>query len=153
MEIVVTVEGVDALMAKLENPELIGEPLRKFFNVVTFDLQRNVQELTPVDTGRLRASITQRVDASPVPLWGEVYTNVEYAEFVEMGSRPHWTSWTNLNEWAYRHNRNVYAVQAAIARRGTRAWHMFTNSAAYIQSELPMYVDQMARDVEKEFAK
>jgi hypothetical protein len=93
------------------------------------------------------------IDPNPQPLWVQVATNVEYAEYVEMGTRPHWTSWTNLNEWAFRHNMNVYAVTATIARRGTRAYHMFTNSTIYIKSVLPEFVAKLAADIESEFGK
>ena len=151
MEIVISIQGLESLNAKLTDPDLIGIPARKMFTDLTHTLQNNVQELTPVDTGNLRRSITTSVDPSPIPLWGMVGTNVEYAEPVETGSRPHWTSWTNLNEWAYRHNANVWAVTAAIARRGTRAHNMFSNSAIYIQSVLPDYVARMAADIEEFF--
>jgi hypothetical protein len=153
MEIVVNIEGIEELTRKLENPELLAGPTRKFLNEVGLTLQSNIQQLTPVDTGRLRASITTALDPIPQPLWVQVYTNVEYGEPVEMGSRPHWTSWTNLNEWAYRHNMNVWALTAAIARRGTRAHHMFTNSAIFIKSVLPEFVTKLATDIESEFGK
>jgi hypothetical protein len=42
-----------------------------------------------VDTGRLRASITHRIVASPDGIYGEVGTVVEYARYVEYGTRPH----------------------------------------------------------------
>ena len=153
MDITIQVKGFDELAAKLDNPELLGVPFRNFLDKTTLALQRNVRQLTPVDTGRLRGSIMASVDYATIPLWGEVGTGVEYAQVVEEGGRPHWTSWTNLNEWAYRHNTNVWAVTAGIAKHGTRAHHMFELSAAYIKSKLPDYVADLAKDIEGEFGK
>lgn len=42
-----------------------------------------------VDTGRLRASITHRIVVSPGGSYAEVGSAVEYAAFVEYGTRPH----------------------------------------------------------------
>lgn len=48
------------------------------------ETQGEAQRIVPVDTGRLRASITTRDSG---PLTWEVYTNVEYAPYVEYGTR------------------------------------------------------------------
>lgn len=47
------------------------------------ETQGEAQRLAPVDTGRLRASITTRDSG---PLTWEVYTNVDYAGYVESGT-------------------------------------------------------------------
>lgn len=56
--------------------------------------ERNAKQRCPVDTGRLRASITHRLDYSGGGFAGEgigfvgiVGTNVEYAPYVEFGAR------------------------------------------------------------------
>lgn len=48
------------------------------------ETQAGAQRIVPVDTGRLRASITTR-DSGPLNF--EVYTNVDYAGYVEWGTR------------------------------------------------------------------
>jgi len=45
-------------------------------------VERDAKKLCPVDTGRLRASITHEIDG----LTGYVGSNVEYARAVELGS-------------------------------------------------------------------
>jgi hypothetical protein len=45
--------------------------------------------LTPVDTGNLRASLTQVVTITGSEVVGRVGTNVNYAIFVHEGTRPH----------------------------------------------------------------
>ena len=60
----------------------IKEPLSKSISKITRWLDGMVEQSTPVDTGRLRASITSQVSGET----GKVGTNVEYASFVEYGT-------------------------------------------------------------------
>ena len=48
-------------------------------------VERDANTNCPVDTGRLRASITNRLDVEGSELVGVVGTNVFYAPFVELG--------------------------------------------------------------------
>lgn len=43
----------------------------------------------PVDTGRLRSSITWRLGRGPRGFFADIGTNVAYALYVERGTRPH----------------------------------------------------------------
>lgn len=45
-------------------------------------VERDAKQLCPVDTGRLRSSITNEIEGEV----GRVGTNVEYAKFVELGT-------------------------------------------------------------------
>lgn len=61
--------------------------------VVTADIVRRslliqtaAVRLCPVDTGRLRASITHEIEPTGLHITGRVGTNVEYAPFVELGT-------------------------------------------------------------------
>src|SRR5262245_50297061 len=93
-----------------------------------------VRQRTPVGvTGILRASITARVTTGTslsAAIRGEVFSSSQapYAPYVEYGTGPHWAPIGPLLLWARRvlgNERAAYAVQRAIARRGTRARHMF----------------------------
>lgn len=53
----------------------------------TTKVDRRAKELCPVDTGRLRSSITNRVVRDSQGIAGIVGTNVSYALFVEFGTR------------------------------------------------------------------
>ena len=61
--------------------------LRKFLmseiERITFKIQRFAKQVTPVDTGRLRASISTRLG----DLEATTSTNVEYALFVHEGTK------------------------------------------------------------------
>ena len=82
LEMGIALRGVEALLKKLSK-KTITTPLAESINKITLWLDRLVKASTPVDTGRLRASITSEVQ----PLYGKVGTIVEYAPFVEHGTR------------------------------------------------------------------
>lgn len=63
-------------------------------NQVAKDLQRRAlkvdaaaKQLCPVDTGRLRASITNHLGQDSTGLYALIGSNVHYAIFVELGTR------------------------------------------------------------------
>ena len=84
IEIRLTIDDA-AFQKAINDPELIIGPVKTFMKQATSLVQRRAMEIVPVDTGRLRSSITQVV----APLQGRVYTNVEYAPHVELGTKPH----------------------------------------------------------------
>lgn len=54
---------------------------------VGIQVQNYARELCPVDTGRLRASITMDSGRDSRGAWVTIGTNVEYAPYVEFGTR------------------------------------------------------------------
>ncbi len=120
--------GLEELLEKAD-PKLLAEPLRKLFTDASLRLERRAAQLTPKDTGILASKITHRIDTSPVPMWGQAYTNVKYAPYVEFDTRPHWPPKAALEGWARRHHIPVFVVQRAIARHGTKGHHMFERAA------------------------
>lgn len=75
---------------------------------------------TPVDTGRLRDSIVSKVDG----LMGSVGSSVEYAEFVEYRTRPHFPPPQALEGWAGRvlgDKGLAFIVARGISLHGTKA--------------------------------
>ena len=96
---------------------------------------------TPVFTGILRAAIGTRVTLGTEAgtlAQGEVFTGAQapYAEYIEEGTRPHWPPRAPLELWAQRKlgdARLWFVVARAIARRGTRAYHMFRDALAQVQ--------------------
>lgn len=93
------------------------EPMRQATLVVAGSAKRNA----PVDTGVLRASITPSVESRSNETVGVVGSNIKYAPFMELGTRPHWPPLTALATWARRHGTTAYVVARAIARRGLKA--------------------------------
>lgn len=69
-----------ATLKQLE-PMLLRELARRALGV-----QTRASDLCPVDTGRLRASITTQVTVDQVGPVARIGSNVEYAIYVEMGT-------------------------------------------------------------------
>ena len=123
MKIDVDVEGLDAALAKV-GPELYAKPLRDFFKKCGIYVSDRAKELAPVDTGRLRASLTYEVDEGEPPQQVAIGTNVEYAPYMEFGTGMvsdgpdgargrHWPPAAALDVWAARHG---FSSGAHVAR-------------------------------------
>lgn len=94
----VEITGLKETQAKMEKivRDLHGTPLRDAMRRATLVVQRAAKLNSPVDTGRLRASITPQVTQFGLQLQGIVGTNVVYAREVEepgpvrgVGRRPY----------------------------------------------------------------
>ena len=82
----VKVEGADGVVRKLGVMGVRTVVLvRPVVNKAALDVQREARVRCPVDTGRLRASIRPRFYSQG--LAADVFTDVEYAPFVEFGTR------------------------------------------------------------------
>ena len=89
----------------------------------TLYVTRDAKKNAPVDTGRLRASITPEVSTAGETVQGVVGSNVMYAPYVELGTRPHWPPRAALEVWARRHHMSVFLVQRSIGLLGTAGRH------------------------------
>lgn len=69
-------------------------------------------------TGAARRSVTIRF---PNLITARVEPTAAHAEWLEKGTRPHWTSVKNLEKWANQKGINPYALQRGIAKHGTKA--------------------------------
>lgn len=104
--------------------ETHGEPMENAMRKATLIVERDAKRYAPVDTGRLRSSITPQVVTQSKTVKGIVGSNVVYAPFVEDGTRPHWPPVSALAVWARRHHMSAYVVARSIAARGTKGVHM-----------------------------
>lgn len=117
------VKGLLETQRKLEQAaaDLHGEPLRQGMREATLRVQRAAQEEVPVDTARLKNSITSRVIGESKSVSGVVGTKVKYAARVEFGDGPHEPEMGPLGQWARRNGADVNAVANKIRASGTRA--------------------------------
>lgn len=76
------IKGVEKLIKKLQS-ETVKKPLAEGIKKITLFLDREVKMATPVLNSRLRPSITSLV----TPEFGTVGTIVDYATFVEYGTK------------------------------------------------------------------
>lgn len=84
MRIILTENRAEELKAELSRAK------KAALTAVGLQAGKNVRQITPVDTGRLRSSISHRLQGDSAVAIG---TNVEYATYVEMGTskmkKPH----------------------------------------------------------------
>ena len=81
----IKIEGTEELKKKFQRDYLLREPMQHLFSKAALTIERQAKIYSPVDTGRMSASITHDISGSIVPLWSRVSVPVEYASFVEYG--------------------------------------------------------------------
>lgn len=78
----ITIKGTKELQNLLKN---VGTaPIERTIKKVTVEVQGQAKALAPADTGTLRNSIKMNYDSNKKE--GRVYTNNEYATYVEFGT-------------------------------------------------------------------
>lgn len=98
-----------------------GAPMVNAIRDATLLVTGDARRIAPVDTGRLRASIMPEVRTMSNEVIGVVGSNVHYAPYMELGTRPHWPPSGALAVWARRHGVSEFVIRRAIAVRGTKA--------------------------------
>lgn len=79
-------QSFEAVMAKFKAaPEIILPFMREASQASAFMVEREAKPVTPVDTGRLRASIATSLGVADKGLSSVVQTNVDYAAIVHEG--------------------------------------------------------------------
>jgi len=125
-----------ALIRRLKDDRFAREPLRQAMVKVGMIGETDSKRRAPVDFGRLRASITHKVDDQPLMLSVDIGViggarEMDYAQYMEYGTglmhdHPNWprrrhvVSGGQLGDWGpvRRALVNPYAVAKAISRRG-----------------------------------
>lgn len=139
-------------------PEKINADLHRTLEFAAIDFESAVIDFTPVGVTRhLGQSIAHDVKGSGVSMVGRVYSQlgdqVRVAS-VEHGSRPHWAPIGPLKAWAAKKlgdERAAYALQRAIAVRGTRAHGMFHRgfiaAAPRVNARIQSFVAGLGRHI------
>lgn len=129
---------------------LIGVPLKQALQRSAITVQGDAKRGTPVDTGRLRASITSVVDASPIPRFATIGTNIEYAPWVHDGRRPgRMPPPAALATWARRHGgQNPYVLARSIGRRGIKGKPFLRDAFALNIGRIRGYFERAGREIE-----
>jgi phage gpG-like protein len=105
-------------------PHWLGEEITKGMRQSALAVQRESAILAPVDTGRLRGSITTEIDKAVIPQWAKVGPAVKYGKYVEFGRKPgRMPPPSALIPWMKRHGipaSAAFLVARAIAKRGIK---------------------------------
>ena len=80
----VSIKGVERVVQKFNN--IANMNLRSAVNEATKLVHGQAKELAPVDSGDLAGSIHMQVKDTGKEMQGRVYTNLEYAAYVEFGT-------------------------------------------------------------------
>lgn len=126
-----TVVGDNETRQHLENiaRKLHGDEMVNTMFKATNMVMRDAKKFAPVDTGRLRGSITPSVRSVGLlgrRVQGVVGSNVEYAPFMEEGTRHRrMPPISALEGWARRHGTSAYVVAQAILRNGGLEGHFY----------------------------
>lgn len=148
-EIIIRVEGVQETVARLGYDSLIAQSLRDFLLRSAFTVEAHAKENAPVDTGRLRASISSEIEE----FVATISPKVHYGVFVELGTRPHWPPPSALQPWAQRHgfppgSAGAFLVARAISQHGTKPQPYMQPAAQQSQPEIEAFAQQMANEIE-----
>ncbi len=82
-----SIEGLDELLANLSGlGENAKESCRKGLERGAKKIQKNAKYLAPVKTGQLRNSIKTKSQITQEGAEAQVFTNAEYAPYVEFGT-------------------------------------------------------------------
>ncbi len=146
-DITITIHGLDDLREQLRSSKA-DKPVARFLNRGAIYMQREARMAAPVDTGRLRNSIGTE---APNTRTRSIGPNVEYAEYVEFGTRPHMPPVGALAGWAKRHGLNEEAVARGIAARGTKAQPYMQPAADATEVYIVTIVPILAAEIESAF--
>lgn len=127
-------------------PALIAGYIQNMSAELAFFLEAESKERAPTDVGTLKGSIQTSLGIGPGELGAIVKTGTNYAAAVHEGSKPHWTSVRNLEDWARRKGISPYVVQRAIARRGTKAQPFMRDAVAENESGLQRIAESNMAD-------
>lgn len=99
LEIKITSDA-EKILKKFNNTATVEKDVSKLVKDTLYNIERDAKKQCPVDTGRLRGSITTNIIST---YSGEVGTNVEYADYVNSGTRyqeaqPYFDSAVKKNE-------------------------------------------------------
>ena len=83
MEIKISLD-VEKILREFNKTETVEKDVSKLIKNTLHNIERDAKKSCPVDTGRLRGSITTNIIST---YSGEVGTNVEYDGWVEYGTR------------------------------------------------------------------
>ena len=125
-DIAVRITGLVEARQKMDQiaRDLHGREMQSGMREATMLVTNTARREAPVDTGRLRASITPEVRVEGKDMVGIVGSNVMYAPYMELGTgiyagrSPYFPPPSALEVWAKRHGTTGYIVALAIFRAG-----------------------------------
>lgn len=119
--VTIEIQGLTRMIQTLTGPILIGDALKRAFELSGIAVSNEAKSRAPVFRGRLRQSIKWRTSGEPITNRVEIGPNVDYAIHVHNGRRPgSWPPLAPIALWVRRKQLSVspYLVQRKIALKG-----------------------------------
>lgn len=139
-------QGAESIAATLRDPSFLQDGIAQFGNRAAIQISNEAKVRAPVDTGKLRASITP-VFTPQSSVVASVVVASSYAVFVHDGraaGKP--PPRAALEGWAKRHGiQNVAALARAIGRRGIRARPFLADALRGSTGQMKGFLDHAAR--------
>lgn len=136
----------EELARQLGNTPLFVAAERRFLERVTKTAQRNSQREAPVRKGTLRRSLTSRVEVSGTQMQGVIGTNLNYAQAVHDGARPHIIRAKNGGMLRFTIGSAVIFRQQ-VKHPGQKANPFLTRGLAATRDSIARYEQQFADEV------
>jgi len=144
----ISVEGLKEVQRFLEScvQRLQGPPIFAVMREATLLVQRSAKtgKAMPVDTGRLRASITPEITQMGGMTVGIVGSAVSYAPHQELGFRPHFVPAKYIGTWATRHGFKFTGLRVSGKARKFLL-KAFTSNIKKIESLYEAFVGRLVR--------
>ena len=125
------VVGADEMQAGVTRiaDDLHGVPMVDAMRDASMTVLRDAKKLAPENIGHLRDSITPEIRARTNFIEGVVGSNLDYAPYMELGTRAHWPPEGPIRWWVMRKfqlrgralESVTFLVRRKIARRGLAA--------------------------------
>lgn len=171
------IQGLEELLADLDNPTWVAEPARRFLSKWGQAVQR--ESVTNIgtgiggwkDTGEVRRSITHEVDNDPFPLWARAGSPLDKARWGEYGTgllsedpesakSRHWPPADALDAWAAKKKIEVQTpdggsriltgkdIARIIGMRGGLEPRRFMRDAVKtVDPRIEIWIDELAADI------
>lgn len=122
LSVSIEIIGIDETIRNFRNID--SQMIRKVRRQVvksSLIIETRAKREVAVDTGRLRSSI--QIGLKNSGLNADIFSDVNYANFIEFGTRPHRPPASALKGWARRHNMDGMesVIAKSIERKGTKA--------------------------------
>lgn len=130
-------------------PERVISGMNHSLRRIAVFTQRAFREEEPVGaTGLLRQSTNFHFMTK---LSVVVEPQAKYADYVEKGTKPHWTSVHNLERWARMKGINPYALQHSIAKHGTKAHpfedKVYKRAVQFATQDMQNQIDKTIKEI------
>lgn len=146
--LIVELRGDKDLYRKLQGRRA-DAPVGRFLDRGAFHLQGKARKNAPKDTGRLGNSIGTE---SPNNRLRSIGSNLDYAEPVEKGTRPHYPPIDALWGWAKRKGGlDPFAIQQSIGMWGTEAQPYLGPAAEEAEVFMISQIPTLAAEIESAF--